>query len=369
MKFTCTQAALSKALNIVSKAVSVRTTIPILKGILLHVQDGHLTLTASDLDLSIETIMDVGDVEEGSAVVSARLFEDIIRRLPSALVSIETGDQNSLSISCLSSDFSIVALPAEEFPSIGSIKEEKRVTVQRDALKNLIKKTTFSASIDEKKGILTGCLLELKQNEIVAVALDGFRMAVAAEQTEEADKGSIVVPARILNEVVKLLGESVQEEEIVLLLDDKKMEIRTKDTRVISRLMEGDFIKYEDIIPKTFKTRCVIDRKEILSAIERASLLAREGKNNLIKMTIANGQIEMTSRSEEGNVKEVVFCEIEGEELVIGFNTKYIADALKTVENEEIVLEMSTNTSPCLIKPIEGNSFLYLILPVRIAAS
>jgi DNA polymerase-3 subunit beta len=369
MKFTCTQIALSKALNIVSKAVSTRTTIPILKGILLTVQNNRLTLAASDLDIGIETSIEVSDATDGAAVVSAKLFEEIIRRLPAALVKLERDDQNNLHISCLSSDFSIVALPADEFPAIGSIKEEYRIPIQRDSLRDLIKKTTFSASIDDKKGILTGCLFKLKKEEIVAVALDGFRMAVAVEQAGEIEGKSMVVPARILNEIAKLLSESVQEEEIVLLLDDKKMEIRTEDTRVISRLMEGDFIKYEDIVPKTHKTRCVLARQEMLASIERASLLAREGKNNLIKVTIADGQMEITSRSEEGNVKEIIACEMEGDELVIGFNSKYIAEALRAVNDEEVVFEMSTSTSPCLVKPVEGNSYMYLILPVRIAAS
>jgi len=369
MKFICSQLALSKALNTVSKAVSTRTTIPILKGILMTVKNDRLILTASDLDLSIETTMEVSDAEEGSVVVSAKLFGDIIRRLPNAPIKAELDDKNNLGISCLSSDFSIVALPADEFPSIGTVKEEESLFIQREALKELIKKTTFSASIDEKKGILTGCLLEMKENELVMAALDGFRMAVATEAVGETASRNIVVPARILNEISKLISESIQEEKITILLDEKKMEIKTADTRVISRLMEGDFIKYADIIPKNYKTRCVLERGEMLNSIERASLLAKEGKNSLIKVHIEEGFMEITSRSEEGNVREKISCETEGEELVIGFNSKYIADVLKALDEEEIVFEMTSSTSPCLIKPLEGNAFLYLVLPVRIAAN
>lgn len=369
MKFVCSQPALSKALNIVSKAVSTRTTIPILKGILLTVQDSRLTLTASDLDLSIETTLDVSDAQEGSAVVSARLFGDIVRRLPGALIQMEMDEKNNLNIHCLSSDFSIVALPADEFPSIGAVKMEESLVIPKEALKELIKKTTFSASVDEKKGILTGCLLEMKNKELVMAALDGFRMAVGTEALKEEARRNIVVPARILNEISKLISESIQDEEITILLDEKKMEIKTADTRVISRLMEGEFIKYGDIIPKSYKTRCVADRGEMLNSIERASLLAKEGKNNLIKVQIQKGNMEITSRSEEGNVRESVACETEGEEMVIGFNSKYIADVLKAVGDEEVVFEMNSSTSPCIIKPTEGNAFLYLVLPVRIAAS
>lgn len=367
MKFTCPQPALEKALSTVSKAVSVRTTIPILKGIRMTVSDSTLTLVASDLDLSIETTIPVSDTLEGSAVVSAKLFEDIVRRLPEAMMQIEKDENNQLHISCLSSDFTIVALPAEEFPSIGSVEERHRLTLSKSALKNLIKKTTFSASIDEKRGVLTGCLIETEGNEVRSIALDGFRMAVAQEQMDGLEEKSIIIPARILNEVNKLLSENVMEEDIVMMLDDKRMEIRSESTRLIGRLMEGEFINYSDIIPKNHKTRCVLDRGEMLASIDRASLLAREGRNNLIKMSFSKEQVEITSRSEEGNVKEIIPTELEGEELVIGFNSKYIADALKIIDEEEVVFELASSTSPCLIKPVEGQSFLYLILPVRIA--
>ncbi|NCB42055.1 MAG: DNA polymerase III subunit beta [Clostridia bacterium] len=369
MKFTCSQSSLVKAINTVSKAVSTRTTIPILKGLLLEVKENKLIITASDLDLSIETKVDVSESEEGSLVVSAKLFGEIIRKLPNALIKVKKDEKENLFISCLSSDFSIVALPADEFPSIGYVSEENKIHVKKEAFKELIKKTTFSASIDEKKGILVGCLIEFNEKEIIMVALDGFRMAVAKESANVGKNKSIVVPARILNEINKIVSEIIEEEEIILLLDEKKMEIKTEDTRVISRLMEGEFIKYNEIIPKTYKTRCLVEREDFLNSIERASLLAKEGKNNLIKVSIKKGNMEITSRSEEGNVKEDVFTELEGEEIVIGFNSKYIMDVLKAVNDEEIILEMTTSTSSCLIKPVEGDHFVNLVLPVRIVAN
>lgn len=369
MKFTCSQSALLKAVNTVSKAVSTRTTIPILKGLLLSVKENKLIVTASDLDLSIETKIEVLESEEGAVVVSAKLFGEIVRRLPNAPIKVEKDDKENLLISCLASDFSIVALPAEEFPSIGYVSEENKVTIKKDAFKELVKKTTFSASIDEKKGILVGCLIEFKEKEMIMVALDGFRMAVAKENIEIGQNKSIVVPARILNEINKIVVEIIEEEDIVLLLDEKKMEIKTEDTRVISRLMEGEFIKYLDIIPKTYKTKCIVDREEFLNSIERASLLAKEGKNNLIKVSVVKGNITITSRSEEGNVKEEISTDMEGEDIVIGFNSKYIIDVLKSVSDEEVVIEMTTSTSSCLIKPVEGDKFINLVLPVRIVAN
>ena len=363
MKFTCSQGALTRALNTVSKAVSIRTTIPILKGILLTVKGNELTVTASDLDLSIETKMEVQAAEEGSAVVSSKLFSEIVRKLPNAVLQIEEAD-GKMEISCLGSHFSIVSLPADEFPAIGMVNQLSKIGVKKDSLKDLIKKTTFAASIDEKKGILVGCLLKFAEGKLEMAALDGFRLAVANCDMPSEEEKSVVIPARILAEIQKILME-----EVSLVLDDKKAEIITKETRIVARLLEGEFIKYNDIIPKTYKTRCLVNREELLSGIERASLLSKEGKNNLIKMDIANGKIEITSRSEEGNSKESIVCESEGDELVIGFNSKYVSDALKAVGDEEIVMEMSSPVSPCLIKPVEGDSFTYLVLPVRISAN
>ena len=368
MKFTCSQGALARALNTVSKAVSIRTTIPILKGILLNVKGSELTVTASDLDLSIETKMEVQGAEDGSAVVSSKLFSEIIRKLPNAVIQVEEED-GKMEISCLGSHFSIVSLPADEFPAIGMVNQLNKINVKKDVLKELIKKTTFAASIDEKKGILVGCLLKFTGEKLEMAALDGFRLAVASDDMKTEEERSVVIPARILMEIQKILMETAEEEDVSLVLDSKKAEIITKDTRIVARLLEGEFIKYADIIPKSCKTRCIVNREEMLSGIERASLLAKEGKNNLIKLEVSASRIEITSRSEEGNSKEVISTECEGDGLVIGFNSKYVSDVLKAVTDEEVVLEMSSPVSPCLIKPLEGDSYTYLVLPVRISAN
>ncbi len=366
MKFTCSQLALTKALNMTDKAVSSRTTIPILKGVLLRAEEGKLYMTSSDLDMSIETSLEVSVAEEGSLVVNAKLFGDIVRKLPNAMITAEEKD-GKLNISCLGSSFSIVTFPADEFPSIGSVEKKNTFSIKKELLKEIIRRTAFAASVDDKKGILTGCLIKFGKGMIEAAALDGFRMAVAKEEAGSLDERTIVVPARILFEINRILSDT-SDEEISLYADDKRIEIICSDTRIISRLLEGEFIKYEDIIPKNYKTRCIAGCADLLSGIERASLLAKEGKNNLIKMSFTEGNIEITSRSEEGNVTENIACEKEGEDLVIGFNSKYLIDSLKLVGDEEVVFEMGTAVSACLIKPVEGDAYTYLVLPVRITA-
>jgi len=368
MRFTCTQTALAKAINTVSRAVSVRTTIPILKGILLVVKDGRLTLSASDLDLSIETSIDVAGEENGSAVVSSKLFGDIVRKLPNSIVSV-VSEEGLVNIKCMGSDFSIVSFPPEEFPVIGTIDSKEFIDLKKEDLTDIIKKTVFAASIDEKKGILTGCLINFEPEQIEMVALDGFRMAIAKKAVQTGKTGKMIVPARILSEITKILSDDDGSDTVSLVAEEKKIEILTEDTRVIVRLLEGDFIKYNDIIPSSYKTRVITGREDMLSSIERASLLAKEGKNNLIRLNITKDSIDISSRSEEGNVNEHIGADVQGDDLLIGFNSKYLVDVLKAVSDEEIAFELGTSVSSCLIKPVDGEDYTYLVLPVRISVS
>ncbi len=369
MKFSCRQHELSKALNTVSKAVTSRTTIPILKGILLEVDNNTLKLSASDLDLSIEKKMHVTAEEEGSVVVSARLFNDIIRKLPNEEIQIEEMEDKSIVIKCVASEFTIVGQAADEFPNISEIKEQKKIFIEKDILKDMIRKTSFSASIDESKGIIVGVLIEMEEESLNMVALDGFRMAIARETMKNEESKKIIISARILNEINKIITENEENKEIYMIIEDKKAVFLMDETKIVLRLLEGDFIKYNDILPKENKCKLKVNRIELMNSIERASLLAKEGKNNLIKMSVFRDKIIITSRSEEGNVKEEVFVEKEGTDLDIGFNSKYILEVLKVLNDESIIMEFNTSVSPCLIKPVEGRAYEYLVLPVRISSN
>ena len=370
MKFTCSQAALLRAINTCSKAVSVRTTIPILKGILINVENGRVKMTSSDLNMSIETSFDAQNTVNGSTVVPAKLLGDIVRKLPNSLVSITTEKEyGKLSLNCLGSDFDIVSLPAEEFPLVGGVSSRDFIELKKDEFKDLINKSVFSASIDEKKGILTGCLLNINRNMIEAVALDGFRMAIVRKESNIDKEKTVIIPANILSEIYKILNEDSGSDEISVLFEEKKAEFLTEDTRIIARLLEGEFIKYESILPSSWNTRITVNREDMLNSIERASLFAKEGKNNLIKIKINKDSLDIESRSEEGYVNEKLGADVQGEELLIGFNSKYLLDVLKVLGDEEIVFELGSSLSACLIKPAEGNGYTYLVLPVRISVS
>ena len=368
MKFICKQQVLSKALNTVSKAVTTKTTIPILKGILLKADDdGKLILTSSDLDMSIEKSIDAKIEKKGSVVVLSRLFSDIIRKLPNEDILIEEKENNNILIKTSSSEFTIVGLPSDEFPAFGEVEEANSFCINKEVFTTMIKRTSFAASIDESKGVIVGILIEMENNSINMVSLDGFRMAVAREQMKNEEQKKIIISAKILNEISKILVELEDEEDIKIILNDKKALIIANETKIILRLFEGEFIKYKDIIPKEYKCRIKVERTEILNSIERASLLAKEGKNNLIKMITGANKMILTSRSEEGNVKEEVAIEREGNDLEIGFNSKYLLDVFKVISDNEIIMEFNSSVTPCLVKPVDKNDYEYLILPVRIS--
>ena len=263
MKFTISQQDLNRALAFVSKAVTARSTMPILKGILLSVDETDtLTMTASDMDLSIEKKITVADAQPGTIVLPAKLFTDIIRKLPAEPVEITLGEYNNVSIRTSLSEFKIIGMSAEEFPEIGSVVENRKISVNRDVFKDMIRKTSFAASSDESKGVIVGVLIEMRDGCINMAALDGFRMAVANEKTDDNQSTDIIISARILNEINKILSENDSEDENVeLILDEKKAVILTEDSRIILRMIEGNFLKYRDLLPADFKTRVHIDRK------------------------------------------------------------------------------------------------------------
>lgn len=368
MKFNCSQQTLSKALNTVSKAVSNRTTLPILKGILLEAtEDGKLILTASDLEISIKKEIDADVEQAGSTVVASKLFGDIIRKLPNEDISVEETDDSSISIRTNSSEFKVISFPVEEFPKIGekeTIKE--KLIFDKDIFNDMVRKTSFAASIDESKGILVGILTEVGFDKVTMVALDGFRLALANENMTSINENKFIISAKIMNEISKIVSDEDDSEDIKIALGEKKAIFNIGSTEVVLRLMEGEFIRYKDIIPKDSVINVRIGRAILLESIERASLLAKEGKNNLIKMIIRNDLMTITSRSEEGNVKEEIAMEKTGDDLEIGFNSKYVIDVLKSIDDEEISMNFKTGTSPCVVRPVEGDAYEYLVLPVRI---
>ncbi len=367
MKFRCNQQVLAKALNTVSKAVSNRTTLPVLKGILIQAKENTLTMTSSNLDISIRREIDGEVMEEGSCVVVYKLFNDIIRKLPNDDVIIEEEGEDSVRISSNSSEFKVITLPVDEFPEMGKREENDHTLVfDKDIFRNMVRKTAFAASADESKGVLTGILTEIEEEKISMVALDGFRLALAREKMKSERAERFIISAKIMSEIARIIAEDEEMTDLDIHLGEKRAVINTGRTEIVLRIMEGEFIKYRDIIPSDSTTRIIVGREMFMDSIERASLLAKEGKNNLVKITVKGDMMTITSRSEEGNVKEEIAIDKDGNDLEIGFNSKYIIEVLKEIDEDTITLHMKTSVTPCVVRPEEGDSYEYLILPVRI---
>jgi len=367
MNFKCTKLILQEAILTVQKAVTGKTTMPILGGILINAYDEEILLTGSDLDLSIEKRIKSDVIEQGTVVIDAKLFGEIIRKLPNDIVEIKTLDNNSVKICCQKSKFTLIHMNAEEFPELPRINENMIFSIQQKRLKNMIKGTIFAIATDDSRPVLTGVLFEIKDKKLNLVALDGYRLALKSTELDTENTITAVIPGKTLSEVSKILDDT--EDNVNITFTPNNILFNLGDTKIISRLLDGEFIKYSSIIPEEYKLKITSKRLEILECIERASLMGKEGNTNLVKFDIEDDIMVITSNSQLGNVREEMNIIMQGESLQIAFNSKYLIDVLRTMEEEEIVLELSSSISPCLIKNNNYDNCTYLVLPVRLLNS
>ncbi|MCR1934962.1 DNA polymerase III subunit beta [Clostridium tepidum] len=364
MKITCQKNILLEGISIVQKAVTGKSTLPILSGILIKANKNELILTGSDMDLSIETKVNANILEEGTIVLDAKLFGEIIRKLPNDLIEINTLEDNSIEIICQNSRFNLIYMNPDEFPNPPIINENMIFSIGENKLKNMIKGTIFATAQDETRPILTGVLFQIKDKMLNLVALDGYRLALRSEFVDTDTTINAVIPGKTLNEVSKILEED--NENVNITFTPNHILFSIGETKIISRLLEGEFISYKSIIPEEYNLKIVAKRLELLNSIERASLMAKEGNTNLVKFNFSDDKIVITSNSQLGMVREELKVLLQGEDLQIAFNSKYLLDVLKTMEDDEVVLEFSSSVSPCIIKNTELNNCTYLVLPVRL---
>lgn len=367
MRFVCDKSILQDAISTCQKAVTGKSTMPILEGILIEAANGKITLTGSDKDLSIETVIEADIDEEGSIVVDSRLFGEIVRKLPNDKIDIKTNINNSIDIICRKSVSTLIYMNSEEYPELPEIDESSFIKIPQKILKNMIRGTIFAIAQDETRPILTGIDFELEPGKINLIALDGYRLALMSEKIDNDEKINAVIPGKTLNEVSKLLSDD--DNEIYIKFTENHILFRLGQTRIISRLLEGEFIKYNSIIPSEYKLKITVKRDEILDCIDRASLMAKEGNTNLIKLSINEDNMIITSNSQLGKAKEELNIILQGEPLEIAFNSKYLIDVFKIMEEEEVEMEFSTSVSPCVIKNKEYQNSTYLVLPVRLLSA
>lgn len=365
MELKCNQKELSNAINVVQKAISSRSTLPILSGILLEAKNGILTLTGNDLSIGIEKSIKADISQDGSTVVSSSIFGDFIRKLPNETVNLNLRD-NIFSIICLESEIDLIAFNSVEYPELPTIEQLSTYSINALLLKSMINQTIFAISQDETRPILTGVSIEIKDGQLTFVAIDGFRVAIRHSKVSSSIESKVVVPGKTLAEINKIIGSNDEYDTVEISVNENYILFRIGDIKIVSRLLEGDYLKYSQMIPTNFTTTLKINTRELLYAIDRASLLARFGKSDAIKLSITDSKLLINSIAEIGKANEKVSIQLDGQLLNIGFNPKYLTDALKVIDSEYITMKFLSDTSPCIIKPMDNNNFTYLAVPVRI---
>lgn len=362
MKFICDGVTLSEAAMTVGKACASKTLIPVLECIKLSAYNDTLTLTAFDGELSIEKKIKAEVFEEGDICVNGKYFSDFINKISGMSVSLQT-DDNGIIIKYGDSATKIQSLSATDFPFINTNVGEDYIEIKEADLKNIISKTVFCCATDESRPILKGCLLETKDGKLEATALDGFRMAVYECDTIGGKEMRIVCPARTLTEISRMIDDG--DRDLKIYVGKNTLSIQVDNTILTSRLYLGEFVRKENIYPTEFATVIKVRRADILDSVERASVLIRGDKNNLVIFDIKPDGVRITANSEMGNVDEVVPAEIEGKELKIAMNGKFISEALKALDEEYVKVSFNKEISPFTVENIEEKHGSYLILPVR----
>lgn len=364
MKFICEKQKLQEGISISSKAITGKTTMPILEGIYISAKDNQLKLIGSDMDVSIETMVDADIKEEGSIVIDSRIFGEIIRKLPNSEIIIETLENEIIQITCQKSVFNLVYMNGDEYPELPKINESLSVEVPQNILKSMIRGTSFAIAQDETRPILQGILFEVKDKKLNLVALDGYRLAIRTEFLDNDNNIEVVIPGKTLNEVSRILEDI--SDIVKITFTDNHILFNLSNTKIISRLLDGKFVNYSSLLPQEYKILLDVKKQELQNCIERASLMAKDSNSNLIKLDIQEENMIITSNSQLGKVREELNINLQGGEMQIAFNSKYLLDVLKNIEDDEVKLEMTSGVSPCVIKCKNTDNSKYLVLPVRL---
>ena len=370
MRFICDKTNMLKAINSVVKGVSSKTTMPILEGILIKTNDNQIQLTTYDLELGIEYVIDCEVIEQGSTVVAATVFSEIIKRLPDTDITIYIDEKNLLVIECEGSLYKLATMNASEFPALPEIEEENSISLEQNTLKDMIRKTIFAVSTETHRPIFTGCLFEIKDNKINVVAVDGYRLGWKSKYLGEQIKDfKVVIPGKTLNEVNKIIADTFDTVKISISKNQALFEM--ENCKIVTRLLEGEFLEYEKVIPKVWETRIRANKKELQECFERVSLISMSSiekeRKYPVKVWVEIGKIVISCKNQAGDAKEEIFLTTEGKNLEVGFNPKYFLDALKAIDDEEIFVDFGSSLSPSIIKSVDDTGdYVYMILPIRI---
>ncbi len=366
MKLICNKDLLVQYINIVNKAVSNRTTLPILECILLTANEKGFILTGNDLELGIKTAAIEAEIlEMGEIAIEARIFNEIVRRLNGEEVTISTDDKNAVTIISGSSEFSIMGQGGEDFPDLPEVLQDQAYTLKQNDLRNMIRQTIFSIAQDGAKPVLTGELFEFNEEFIHIVSVDGYRISYRKNNLLSSyGKKDVIVPGKTLSELHKILSQA-EEDLVSVFVTDKHILFDLGTAIMVSRLIDGKFIRYEQSFSEDFKTEVLVEKNALIQSLERASLVSRDNRKTPVRFQMKTKTMEITAKSDMGTAFEEISAEIEGEEISIAFNPRYFIEALRSIDDEKVKIHFTASLSPCTILPVEGDAFKYLILPLR----
>ena len=366
MKFSCEKNLLSNAISIASRAAAAKSAIQSLEGLLIEA-DEDVVISGYDLKTGIRSSIPADVSESGAIVINARLFGDIIRKLPDDVVTVDVDDNYMAEITCGMSEFSIMGISAEDYPELPSVDYQGAVTIKEKDLKAMISETSFAVSDNEARPIHTGALFELDGDMLTVVAVDGYRLALRREKISGGDSGasSFVVPGTALNEVERIASDS--DENVTITVGAKHIMFNIENTVLISRKLEGEFLNYKNSIPTTGKYSIEADKRAVIDSVERVSLIISDKFKSPVRCVFGDGVLKVSTNTTLGKANDTCPVSGDGENLEIGFNNRYLLDALKAAPANSIRIQLSTGVSPCVIVPTDDSkNFIYMILPVRL---
>lgn len=368
MNVKCNLKDLINGLNVVAKT-SNKTTMPILDGVLIEAYNGRLKLITNDLEIGSEHTFECNILEEGSTVVDIKMLNEIVRKIEDEEVEFKVQDSLFI-LKSINGTFKLATMNADEFPKLPIFDIECSVTLNQRKLKDIIKRTIFSISTDENRPIYNGALLKVEDNVLTIVAIDGFRLSLRKNLSDKnINNFKAIIPGKVLSELLKILTDE-EEQNVKIGINRNQALFEMGQSIIVSRIIEGEFLNYNNIIPENHETKIKVKTKKLLDSFERVALFAKENKEkdkkSPVKMSIGIDGIVLSCVSETGDAKENIDALVEGKEIEIGFNPRYVIEALKAIDDQEIYIELTTNISPVLLKPISTNDFIYVLLPIKL---
>ena len=364
MKINVLRTDLANAVSNVSRAVSNKATNPALEGILIKAYDQQLSISGYDLEIGMTTTIEATVQQPGEIVVSAKLFSEIVRKLPEEIVCIETDERMITYITSGQADYQIVGMSSVDYPDLPVFEETNSMEIKGDIIKEMIRQTVYATSDNMAKPIYTGSLFEIKDKIFKIVAIDGYRMAIRQENVDCETDSRFVVPGKTQQEVLKLIND---ENNVKISIGQRHISFKINNYSIISRLIEGVFIDYNSTFPKEIKTEVVVNTRKIINAVDRMALLNNDKIQTPVRCFMGNDEIRLSCSSAIGKANDVISAPVMGDEVEIGFNNRYLLDAFKNIDCDEVKILLNGSLSPMVVKPIKGDNFISLIVPMRIS--